>query len=229
MGSTNSKVFKQKPGKKKENDSEDDNTIYFEIVSKEISPHIPPVRVILNEIAIDSLRDSQDFANQLAKSLILDTLMDRKSVTNFSEILKFIFSHESVLKPTRNLVYWSLTLDNTYNNTYGLTKWQVNNWLHNYASDPLANITKNWIVSEPAYYTTIKPLIIPLIKPGDINITPMTNVIVNALPYVKDPATFGIKTFLTNCLKSTETKDAVRDGLLTFLQKIGEKSNKKIP
>eukprot|EP01035_Chromulina_nebulosa_P066063 gene66063-90407_t len=71
-----------------------------------------PIKILINSTiastAVDSLRDSQDIANQLAKDWLIQFLDDKSNQKKFGYFLQDLFSYEPVLSPTRWLVHWSV-------------------------------------------------------------------------------------------------------------------------
>jgi hypothetical protein len=101
--------------------------VYAELISEKSLPaDLPPIKVLINESlatsAVDQIRDSHHIANELSKELVMDMLTDKKSPEKLGTLLKHVFKYESLLQPTRELIYWSLKLPTTYQPIYELTK-----------------------------------------------------------------------------------------------------------
>ena len=75
--------------------------------------------------AVDSIRDSQELINDYAKTLLKTTLENKESPGQLGILLKSFFEHEKVLKPTRNLLYWTLKQNYIVNPTISLAQSQI--------------------------------------------------------------------------------------------------------
>jgi hypothetical protein len=79
--------------------------------------------------AVESLKDSQQLANEIAKELILQLLKTKENQGKLGQFLEYIFAYETVLSPTRELVYWSLAGRDCTTNLTILSKRQRDYWL----------------------------------------------------------------------------------------------------
>lgn len=107
------------------------NKVYAELISDGSLPSdLPTIKVLINDslatTAVDQLRDSQVAAHELSKSLIVDVLTDKHTPPKLGIILQSIFSYESLLQPTRDLIYWSIQIPSTFNPIYQQTKQTLN-------------------------------------------------------------------------------------------------------
>jgi hypothetical protein len=108
--------------------------VYAEIVSEGDDSEISaPLKVFVYETltssAVDSIRDSQQLANELAKSLVIEVLDKKENIGKLGELLEYTFASDTVLSPTRELIYWSLKLDSTSSNIKWNCQWHRNYWL----------------------------------------------------------------------------------------------------
>lgn len=67
----------------------------------------------ITQSAIESLKESQQIANDFAKILVLDILSNADSRSGLGVFLHSLFKYESVRSPTRDLIYFSLILEPT--------------------------------------------------------------------------------------------------------------------
>ena len=161
---------------------------------------LPPMKILLNKhitsTAVDSIRDSikdsKDYLNMLARELLLGILHDNKNQHIFGDFLKYTFSYESVLLPTRELVYWSLYQTDTFQTIQSYINYQVLQII-----SPTASLSHNIIkksivnsaiynINDKAFKTcTLNPLIVWTLQQRDIVIDPLSKIIIDALPYVK--------------------------------------------
>lgn len=121
-----------------------------------------PIKVYIGEqineqitnSAVDSLRDSQQHVQEVAKSVVLEILTNPNNQSSLGLLLNDMFLYESILAHTRNLIYWSLTFDETIYNSKWQLEWQIHYWLRD--NEPLgARIyTKDNIVSMSAWWLT---------------------------------------------------------------------------
>jgi hypothetical protein len=87
------------------------------------------VNTQLSSAAVDSMKDSQEIANDLARSLVMEVLHGKNNTRKLGELLQYTFAYETVLAPTRDLIYWSLATPEVVNNTLWLCKYQRDYWL----------------------------------------------------------------------------------------------------
>lgn len=203
------------------------------------SPPILPksqIKDILNEqissTAVDSLRDSQLVANEMAKTIIYDVLREKETKGKFGELLQFLFAYESVLHPTRWLVYWSLNLDTTLDSVVYQTKWQINYWAKQdptaFLSSSLLDSSIYWLKSIEARKHHIDPLLLWTLKQKEIA-DPVAGIVVDALPYVKETTVDALKWAVSESLKSECTKKAVQEGLVYYLKNVGNSNVSSTP
>lgn len=187
-----------------------------------------PIKGILNEqlssTALDSLRDSQFAAHELAKSMIQNTLKAKKTKGQFGELLNYMFSYESVLYPTRWLVYWSLNSNDTVLNTTYQAKWQVDYWGKNSGKDEVIAASKLWLASSENRKECINPLMFWALNQKEVK-DPIAAVVIDALPYIKKDVVDAMKWCVSESLKSEDIKQSVKDGLLFYLKNVSSNGN----
>ena len=103
--------------------------------------------------AVDELKRSHQMANDLAKSLILEVLGRKENRGKLGELLQYTFAADTVLTPTRELIYWSLELEQTFKNIVWQVQWHRNYWLglssfDGYQSDVALSIIRGGLESE---------------------------------------------------------------------------------
>ena len=167
--------------------------LYAEIVTKEQKRYngeiLPPIKVLLNETlasqAVDSIKDSKAVVNEVAKSVITDILNHKSTPKRFGLILKDVFSNESVLSPTRWLVYWSLDLESTFKSLMGQSNWQIEHFSKNYGFT-LLQTQAILLLSSPEFRKVqVNPLLQWTMKQQDIAIDPLAEVVKWILPFNK--------------------------------------------
>jgi len=131
-----------------------------------------PIQVLVKESikfsAVESLRDSHLIANQLAKNLVIDVFKHPDSINKLGQILQYMFNYDGVLQPTRNLVYWSLGLDVTIQNTNELIKSQRNYYLDG-AGYPLTSSaillqSSQWLSHGNTHKNVLSPNTVTMVK-----------------------------------------------------------------
>ena len=158
--------------------------------------NIPPMKILLNNYITsstvdsirDSMKDSKEYLNMLSRELLLGILHDNKNQHIFGDFLKYSFSYESILLPTRELIYYSLNDTNTYH----MISSYLNNEIlriinneNNYIKKSLVNSSIYHIHDKFFKSYTFYPLIIWTIEQQEIVIDPLTKIIRSALPYTK--------------------------------------------
>lgn len=209
--STNSK--NNEVNKKQQTKNKSQELLYAEIISNKSDKNknnydvksddnyqnqknIPPMKILLNNYITsstvdsirDSMKDSKEYLNMLSRELLLGILHDNKNQHIFGDFLKYSFSYESILLPTRELIYYSLY----DNNTYHIISLYLNNEILRIINTDNNNIKKS-IVNSSIYNIhdkifksyTFYPLVIWTIEQQEIVIDPLTKIIRNALPYTK--------------------------------------------
>ena len=119
--------------------------------------HSPGLRNLVHDTitsqAVDELKRSQQMANDLAKSLILEVLGRKENRGKLGELLQYTFAADTVLTPTRELIYWSLELEQTFKNIVWQVQWHRNYWLglssfDGYQSDVALSTIRGGVESE---------------------------------------------------------------------------------
>lgn len=181
---------------KKNYDVNSDNNDIKNENSNNNQKNIPPMKILLNNYITsstvdsirDSMKDSKEYLNMLSRELLLGILHDNKNQHIFGDFLKYSFSYESILLPTRELIYYSLNV----NNTYHIISSYLNNEILRIIKNE-NNYIKKTIVNSSIYHIhdnffksyTFYPLIIWTIEQQEIVIDPLTKIIRSALPYTK--------------------------------------------
>jgi len=199
---------------------------------------LPPISTLVNEqinaAAVDSIRDSQDIANEMAKKLILDALSDEKNTAELGKLLQYIFAANSVLVPTRELIYWSIMLPNAMESSLFQARSQRNYWLENkegraLSRDQLVFIIDWWLRETTSKDLVVKPLLDWTLQQKLITIDPLCNLVVESLPYAKDHTVKVISDSITENLKSQSIKEAAKDAIVTYLRPDSSSSSSSSP
>lgn len=76
---------------------------------------IPSFKVLIHEqlaqSASNSIEGSTLLAQEISKSLVVDLLRSKENTKKFGVLLGDIFKFDSILEPTRSLIYWSIQTD----------------------------------------------------------------------------------------------------------------------
>ena len=144
------------------------------------------------------MKDSKQYLNMLSRELLLGILHDHKNQHIFGDFLNYTFSYESILLPTRELIYYSFNNYNTYHIISSYLNHEILKIINNdnnYHNDNNnnSNYIKKSIVNSSIYNIhdkifksyTFYPLIIWTIEQQEIVINPLTKIIRSALPYTK--------------------------------------------
>ncbi len=197
-----------------ENKEKNNNEInYTEIVyglQTDISD-ITPIKIINDQLtssAVDSIRESQLAANQLAKSLLIELLHDEHSPKKFGELLKYTFAYESVLKPTRDLIHWSLRTDSTMTSV----EQQARTGLYSYmsrtgsAKSQLVGLSTHWLGQRDTRLFTLNPLLTWTMKQPELAVDPLAEVVKVALPHTRSSVVESMQYYALEALKSEDVK-----------------------
>jgi hypothetical protein len=145
--------------------------------------------VILNEkiasSAVHSIRSSTVVANELGKSLVVETLNHPETQEKFGLLLQQIFSYESVIKPTRELILWSILLDPVVKSADDLVKYHRDYWLKgdglSTTNMQLSWLISNWLVSDSTRSIVIIPYLNWYFSNEEICIEPLKDIIKRSL------------------------------------------------
>lgn len=161
------------------------------------------LRVLVQETftssAVDSIRDSQLLANELAKRLLIEVLQRRENRGKFGELLQYLFISDTVLSPTRDLIYWSLAIDNTVHNIAQNVKMHRNFWLRSTEKQPgatrslerrltdavLLTLIIRWLDDPVSKNQVVIPLLDWALKEHEGVIAPLTEIAAGSIPWTK--------------------------------------------
>eukprot|EP01038_Epipyxis_sp_PR26KG_P009578 gene9578-12901_t len=211
------------------NGSDEENPI-GSIRQNQNDPKAPlvPIKVLLNaqiaSSAIDSMKDSQILVNELAKSMLLEVLKDDHSSQKFGELLKHILSYQPTRYSTRSLIYWTLRSDPIIQTSSSQSVWWIHYWSHTTGINEVSLITTNWLLHPLTQKNNIVPLLDWTLNQHPITIKPLAHLIEWSLPFSKPATVSGIKQHIRDSLQSPEVKAVVKEGLLHFLQVVGNNS-----
>lgn len=197
-------------------------SVYAEIVSDQGLPaDLPPIKVLINDqlasTAVDQLRDSQVAAHDLAKTLVVDMLTDQQSPAKLGIMLKHIFSYESLLLPTRELIYWSLQLPSTYEPIRSQSTAAVGCLDKHSAAQRLATVSESWLLHPATRTQVLAPLLTWTCAQQDLAVQPLTALAKDSIPPYKEDIKAAMKDNLLWYLRSAEARQVVRDGVLGYL------------
>lgn len=176
------------------------------------------VREHISFTAVVSIRDSQETGNELAKTKVMDALKDPASIIEFGELLKYSFSYESVLKPTRDLLYWSIQSEDTFRNLMHVSRGGIDDWAKSRGKDDLIYPIKQWVLSKESRIYTINPILTWSIREKSISLEPLSKIVIDILPYTKESTVDNLKYWALEGLKSEDVKKIAKDGLVHMLR-----------
>eukprot|EP01031_Cornospumella_fuschlensis_P028915 gene28915-34894_t len=180
-------------------------TFYAEIITDKALPaDVPPIQVLINEqlaaTAVDTIRDSQALAHELSKKLVVDYLTNKCSSEHFGIMMKVATSYESILKPTRDLIYWSLQFDSIASNAKSIIKKDY------IPVEAVSVLAQDWLKRPVTKKDVIVPLLTWTFQQPDVCVEPLRDVIMDWLPTSKELIKDTLKISLLAALKSEETK-----------------------
>jgi len=174
---------------------------------------------------VESLRDSQQLANQIAKSIVINILEQKDNNKQLGLILKYIFSYETVLHPTRDLILWSILLPTTVDQAIDLLRFQRNYYMNgtgaSYTSHQLLVLFEWWLLDAVSQQQVLVPLVertIQLQTPKSLQ-----PIIQNAADSIYNReaialTTDALKWVVTESLTSESTKRIATDFVVDFLK-----------
>ena len=183
--------------------------LYAEIIDNDIDER-SPLRVLVHETlsssAVDSIRDSQQLANELAKCLLIEVLDRSENPGKLGLLLQYLFEYDAVLSPTRELIYWSLIQDETVKNTIFYTNLNRNYWLglstlgqhvrtnrgverqrgaKELTQEVLLALAIQWLSDPETHKIVITPLLDWTLKSQESVITPLAALTAESIPTAK--------------------------------------------
>lgn len=190
----------------------------------------------LKSSASDTLKESRDDAEKLAKSLILDASNKPEYRHEFGRVLEYIFSFESVQKPTRDLVWWSVKSPMSMHEIEGQALWWRRYFLNStfppishrgspgegftYTEEQLTTLLAWWL-STPHAKSVVNPLLIWTLR-EKVVVDSVVQIVIDALPYCTPYWKLCAKDAIKLSLQSPELKVAARDSLFYLLKNVGE-------
>ena len=190
----------------------------------------------LKSSASDTLKESRDDAEKLAKSLILDACNKTEYRHEFGRVLEYIFSFESVQNPTRDLVWWSVKSPMSMNEIEGQALWWRRYFLSstfpaisqrgspgegfNYTKEQLTTLLAWWLPT-PHAKSIVNPLLIWTLR-EKVVVDSVVQIVNDALPYCTPYWKLCAKDAIKLSLQSPELKVAARDSLFYLLKNVGE-------
>ncbi len=151
---------------------------------------IPSFKVLMHEqlaaTATDSIEGSTILAKEISKSLVVDLLKSKENTKKFGILLGDILKFDSILEPTRALIYWSI---NTQTSMLNLERMSSNGLAQYLAYQPTLAASSNWMKNFIKDKYFIDQLSLPyftwLLPNQDYCIQPVVNLIVYFLPRQK--------------------------------------------
>lgn len=187
----------------------------------------------LQQKAVNSIRDSETVVNDLAKALLIDVFLNPGNRGNLGNALQYLFTHETVLKPTRELVYWSVNSSDSQHQILNLSKSQVSYWLRDSSRTGgqvmskalLVDLASWWILSPINRKECIVPLIDWCLKTE--NADAMANLIeisADAILKNQESTVGALSYFASLALNSQEIRGMAKGGIIEYLKSVSSDS-----
>ena len=187
--------------------------------------------------ASDTIKESHDDAERLAKKLVLEALNKVEYRNEFGKVLEYIFSVESVRRPTRDLIYWSVSLPLSLNEidrqAFSCARYFLipssrpagaDSSQHasefSYTTLQLSTLISWWLMT-PHAKTVVNPLLEWTLKQPHVS-DAVVQIVNDALPYCAPYWKMCAKDAIKASLQSHELKIAARDSLMFLLKNVGE-------
>lgn len=172
------------------------NFLTFETTHPDNDPEpVRKARVIINEqlasSAADSIKESQETANEMAKLFLLELFSDKENSAKLGVFLGDLFTHETVLHPTRELLFWSIATDHSMRNTEAYCQYLRDYWLRDEGSPAttknIVDLGEWWLLHPLSRIDIVTPLITWTLEQPEMTIEPLAKRIVESSkePYVK--------------------------------------------
>lgn len=119
-------------------------------------------------------------------------------------VLKTAISYESILKPSRDFIYWSVKLPCNIEPLVKITK----SFIHRdyIPAQTISFLAEDWIKHPATKRDVVLPLVTWSLQQADETIEPMRDVVVDWLPTSKEIIKDTLKTSILDALKSEGTK-----------------------
>ena len=152
------------------------------------------LQTIINDQLSTSIKGAANLAKLEAKEMILSTLQTPENIHKFGHFLHNILGYDSVINSTTELIYWSLFLPSTYNNTLVLLKYNViDYWLNDiplgrpYTHQLMIEWIEWWIQDPVTYTDVIAPLIYWTLVEKEMTEIPLKQTLIQAMqsPQIK--------------------------------------------
>ncbi len=105
-------------------------------------------------------------------------LDDNNNPSKFGELLQYMFAYETVVGPTRDLVYWSLNSSDSYRGAKWLATTQRDYWLEGegqpYTKHNLVELCEWWLLHPVTRTGTLQPYLEWTIESDDISLHPIS-------------------------------------------------------
>jgi hypothetical protein len=202
-----------------------------------------PIRVIVRELAaasaVDSMRNSHEIVNVLARDLVLNAFSQPESQMQLGLSLQKLFSYKSVVDSTRWLAYWGIYNDYSLENISLLAHEQKRYFMnkhhhiyqsegYDYTEEQLVSLVKWFFETDYARQVVVPQLVDIGLKE---NMTVKNSGIrLSGSIYnkeMKEWCSDNLKTMSLQTLEQDKTKIQVKDALVQFLNEIGSETQKK--
>lgn len=148
---------------------------------------IPSFKVLVHEqlaaSASDSIEGSKIIAQEISKSLVVDLLRSKENPQKFGMILGDVLKFDSILQPTRALIYWSLNTETSLKNMEILSAMGLSQALvHPQTKTSTSILLSNFLVDKYFINQISAPYFQWLLMDRDYCIKPLAGLILWSLP-----------------------------------------------
>ena len=198
------------------------------------------ISITVNEIASTNVKDtikmSEENARIMAKNIIAQVLVTEENQHVLGEALKYLFTYEEVLFPTRWLIYWSLQQENTIFQSEFQLRWHLNYWINwpepygafNYTADNLACLGAWWLNHPLSRKDIINPFIRWYLEGSEGIVS--QQIVKNISDYsTKKIMVQTIKAGAVQVLKSEEVTNIAKQALYNYIKKVNKKVTEAPP
>jgi hypothetical protein len=163
-------------------------SVELEIDGKKLPVGVPQVHTLINERVANttagSLADKKVLLDSVAKEVAMDLFKSPASASTFGVVLREILRHEQTRAPTREFIFWTLTLPHIHTHIYSNAKYAVNSTIE---MKEVKDLTQDQLVHWIAHET--KALVLDsavwALKQDHLTTGPMTQVAKDSIPYQK--------------------------------------------
>ena len=155
--------------------------------------------------AVDSIKESEELVNELAKTICIDVLQKKEYATVFGVFLQDLFKFDSVREPTVGLVTWAVATPEAFQNTLHLAKVNRDYWIgvdqegRPYTDVALRDLSTWWFDHPLTKTDVVLPLITWSLEQREMALDPAVD---NIKAFVKSKSTqvLSFADFIHHCI-----------------------------